>query len=242
MLILISPAMNMKEIPNEKGLEKPIFNKKALELVDKLKKYPPWELETLLGVNESIALKAFEYYQDFSDYEIGEIQALKAFEGLAYKNINCSDFSYEDNIFANNHLRILSSIYGILKPNDGIKPYRMDFICKYGKKNKLYDYWSDLVYKEIFKNNDIVFSLCSKEYESLIKKFINETDRFYTCKFLDMKNGVYKCLATASKIARGRMVRYIVKNKITNLEDVKNFNYGNYKFSRIENNQLIFIR
>ncbi len=238
MKVLLSPAMNMGDRLNKAfELSKPIFEDKASEIVKHLKLYDPFDLEINLDVAPKLAEKAFGYYLNFeegnSNNEGG--QALLVFEGLAYKNINVEDFTKEDFTFANETLRILSAMYGVLKPADIIQQYRLDFMCSFAKRgfaNKnLYKYWGNKVYDELFKDNETVVCICSKEYEKLVRPFLKPNDKYINCEFLINKNGKCKAYATASKMARGQMARYIVKNRIQDVEQLKGFEYDGFKFS-----------
>ncbi len=251
MKVILSPAMNMEQIVDNR-LEKtqPIFSENACELVEKIKKINPFDLENELNISSKLLDKAFEYYLQFDTNNVDVVgtQALVAFQGLAYKNINVEDFTKEDFIFANDTIRILSSLYGVLKPTDLIQQYRLDFMCNFGKKKidgkNLYEYWGELVYNEVFKNGDTVVGICSKEYEKLFKPFLKPWDNYTTCEFLVNKNGKLKAQATASKMARGQMARYIVKNKVENVEDLKVFEFDGFTYSEYNSKKgvMAFVR
>ncbi len=155
MKAILSPAMNMNNCENNK-LKKttPLFNHRANELVEEIKKLSPFDLEGALGISPKLFDNVFDYYCQF-DTETSEergTQALVAFHGLAYKNLNTDDFTKEDFEFASESLRILSAMYGILKPTDLIQQYRLDFMCNFAKKKiedkNLYQYWGSDVYEE----------------------------------------------------------------------------------------------
>ncbi len=247
MKVILSPAMNMENCYNAsipKSLPK--FNNRANNLAKELKKLSPFELESLLGISSKLVDKVFENYCNFECDTIEYLgaQALVAFTGLAYKNLDVDDFTKEDFDFANETLRILSALYGILKPYDLIQQYRLDFMCDFAKKENLYGFWGNDIYNEVFKDNELVIAICSKEYEKLIKPFLKPHNNYYSCEFLIYKNGKYKAFATASKMARGQMARYIVKNKIDDLEKIKEFEYDGFVFS-VEystSNTLAFIK
>lgn len=251
MKVILSPAMNMSKCHSNK-LEPttPVFKKKTLEIVAELKKLSPFDLEVDLNISPKLVEKVFEYYIDFDvdNFDKKGSNALLAFQGLAYKNINSEDFTEEDFIFANDNLRVLSALYGVLKPSDAIQQYRLDFMCDFAKKGiageKLYNYWGDEVYKELFKDNEQVVAICSKEYEKLIKPYLKPTDRYISCDFLTYSKGKYKAFATASKMARGQMARYIIKNRIDNIEDLRGFEYDGFKYSEeySKNNTYAFIK
>ncbi len=251
MKAILSPAMNMEQcVENRLEKTKPLFSENACELVEKIKHINPFDLENELGISSKLLDKTFEYYLlfDTNNIDLVGTQALVAFQGLAYKNINTQDFTKEDFEVANDKLRILSSLYGVLKPTDLIQQYRLDFMCNFGKKKvdgkNLYDYWGDSVYTEVFKDGDVVVGICSKEYEKLIKPYLKPMDKYIACEFLVNKNGKLKAQATASKMARGQMARYIVKNRIESVEDLKAFEFDGFTYSEFNStkNVLAFVR
>ncbi len=238
MKVILSPAMNMEQlIDNRLEKTKPIFSENACELVEEIKKINPFDLEVELGISSKLLDKAFEYYLQFDTSDAQDIgtQALVSFQGLAYKNINTIDFTKEDFVFAQDKIRILSSLYGVLKPTDLIQQYRLDFMCNFGKKKidgkTLYEYWGNAVYEEIFKDGEVVVGICSKEYEKLIKPYLHPWDKYIACEFLIYKKGKLRAQATASKMARGQMARYIVKNRIEDVEKLKDFEYDGFVYS-----------
>ncbi len=242
MKIVLSPAMNMENCKNNLiGKTVPIFSDMANELVDRVREINPIYLETELGISSKLVDGVFKYYCDFDniDFKDRGTQAIIAFRGLAYKNLNPEDFTKEDFEFAMDNLRILSAMYGVLKPTDLIQQYRLDFMCNFGKKENLYEYWGSLVYDELFKDNEVVLGICSKEYEKLIKPFLQPWDKYVACEFLINKNGKLKAQATASKMARGQMARYIIKNKIEDIEDIKSFDYDGFVYSEYHSSSKV---
>lgn len=242
MIAILSPAMNMKQ-NFEHAIEttQPVFSGRAEKLVDVLRAYSPWELESLLCINAQLAMNAFEAYCDFGAAGV-KMPAVLAFHGLAYQNLNPQGFSPGDFEYANDHLRILSSLYGLLRPNDSIHPYRLDFVCRFGKQKKLYDHWGASVCRELFRRGDTVVNLCSGEYEKLIIPHLTATDRLISCRFLVNKAGKLRCQATASKMARGQMARFIIKNRIEDPEQLRAFDWDEYEFCErmSSQNELVF--
>ncbi len=247
MKVVLSPAMNMDNCINN-DLEKtlPIFTDEARELVEMVREINPFDLEFELGISSKLSENVFKYYCSFDNIDFRDkgTQALVAFQGLAYKNIAPSDFTRDDFDFAKDRLRILSAMYGVLKPTDLIQQYRLDFMCDFAKKNDLYGYWGSKVYEELFKDNEIVVGICSKEYEKLIKPFLKSSDKYISCEFLINKNGKLKAQATASKMARGQMARYIIKNRIEDIEMLKAFDFDGFVYSEFNSNSrvLAFVR
>ncbi|MDP7567644.1 MAG: peroxide stress protein YaaA, partial [Flavobacteriales bacterium] len=160
---------------------------------------------------------------------------------------NAKDFNKSDNDFAQNNLRILSGLYGILKPNDLILPYRLEMGTKLKtiKENNLYRFWQDKLHQNIGEelNNEVLINLASNEYSKVLK--LNKLkSEVITPVFKDYKNGKLKVISFFAKKARGEMCNFIIKNKINSIEEIKQFNRNNYNFSEEEStvNNLVFIR
>ncbi len=236
MKLVLSPAMTMNSVINDIEGTKPVFLEKANLIAKRIKELDILELEKMLNVSPKLAEKVFENYLKFNleIYDHKCETALYAFDGLAYKNINCWNFSHDDINFAQDTVRILSALYGIIRPLDNIQKYRLDFLCNFGKtginNENLYKFWSDSVYNELFKSDEYIIGLCSKEYERLITKYLKPHDKYIYCNFLTTKNGVLKTITTDAKAARGQMTRFIIKNRIDNINDLKNFTELGYKF------------
>lgn len=175
--------------------------------------------------------------------------AVTVFTGEVYRGLDAQSFSDKDFLFANNNLRILSGLYGLLKPLDLMYPYRLEMGAKWSitpKTKNLYDYWGLKLNKalsEELKQDEAIINLASTEYFKAIqpKKIKN---RIITPVFKDFKNGEYKVIMMYAKNARGQMARYIIKNKLTNPEDLKAFEGGNYRFDAnlSSENEWIFTR
>ncbi len=243
MIAILSPAMNMAKVNTpDISLTEPVFIQNADELAKSLQTYSPWELESLLDVNPQLALRAYEAYRDFGEGKGSP--ATLSFYGLAYQNLSAQDFSAEDFAFASEHLRILSALYGLLCPTDEIHPYRLDFMCRWAKQQKLYGYWGESVCRELYRQTDTVINLCSGEYEKLIIPHLTRQNRLVSCRFLENKAGKLICRATASKMARGQMARFIILNRIDKPEMLKEFDWGDYEFVEqlSGERQLIFVR
>lgn len=160
--------------------------------------------------------------------------AIFTFDGLVFKNINPRSFNDSEINYIKDNLRIISGFYGVLQPFDGIIKYRLEMQSKLNidSFNNLYDFWGDLIYKEIIDDSHIIINLASKEYSKSIEPYLSNKDTFITISFLDNVKGEYVAKNTYSKMTRGLMVNYLVKNEISNIEDIKNFNLENYSFNK----------
>lgn len=246
MITILSPAknMNIKKF-NNNCFTPPIFKNKTTEILNELKKLEAFQIESLMKVNKDIAFKTFCNFVDFDiDKKIGN--AILCYDGLVFKNINAIDFNASDVSFSENHLRILSALYGILTPLTNISPYRLEMSCKLkilGYSN-LYKFWGNSIYKELFKTKDIVINLASKEYTKVITPFLLDKDKFITISFFKVINGQHRIVATSAKMARGQMAKFIIKNKVNNIENLKEFTFDNYTYNDFLSNKenLIFLQ
>ncbi len=244
MLIILSPAKNMN-IKSFEGFnfEKPVFYEETNKIHSHLNNLELQDIEVIMKVNKDIAFKTI---CNIKDFEIDKMEghALKCYDGLVFKNIGVEDFNSDDIIFANNHLRILSGLYGVLKPLTHIQPYRLEMGCKIQIDNNksLYKFWEDKIYNEIIGLNKPIINLASKEYSKTITPYLKSSDSFINIDFLMLKNGKYKSVATSAKMARGQMARYIIKNKITDIEALKDFYFDIYQYNEYLSNEtnLVF--
>ena len=232
MIAVLSPAKNMgSEAPCPLPLTQPIFWQEALQLNEQLRELSPWQLESLLKINPQLALKAFAQNQQFSaQYQKGA-PAMAAYQGLAYQNLHPQDFTQEDWEFARDHLGILSALYGLLRPTDGIFPYRLEFLCAFKPQGKsLYAYWGNQVYEALFAPGEPVINLASQEYGKLLTPYLTPKDRMVTCHFQVVRRGKRLALATESKMARGQMARFLLRNRLTEPDQLKDFVWQDYRY------------
>ena len=255
MKILISPAKSLNfEKVDLSGLDTsiPSYPKETRQLVNKLKNGSKKKLRELMSISEDLANLNMERYKNFSDeYTTDNSKpALLAFAGDVYVGMEADQFSKEELNYANEKIRILSGLYGILKPLDTIQPYRLEMgtRLKVGRKNNLVQFWkeklTDHLNKELEESgDDTVINLASKEYfNALNPKKINAN--IYYCNFKEEHGGQLKFISFNAKKARGMMCRFIVKNKIENVEHLKGFDIDGYHYEEAlsDENNLMFIR
>lgn len=243
MNIIISPAKKMQVCNNDivnEGM--PCFIEKTTELYNTLKSFSYEELKKLLVCNDEIAELNFNRYKSM-DLSRNLTPAILAYDGIQYKYMAPNVFNNDEFNYVQKHLKILSGFYGILKPFDGVVPYRLEMQAKLkfnGYKN-LYDFWGESLYKELTKESNIILNLASKEYSKAIEKYLTKDDIFITCIFGTLKDSKIKVKATEAKMARGLMVRYLAENNITDIEGVKNFSSLDFSFSEEHSTQNEFV-
>ncbi len=241
MLILISPAKTLdteKQAITEK-FNQPQFQEKANVLIQELRKMSPGKLSKLMKVSPKIADLNWTRFQEWSlpFTPQNSKQALLCFKGDVYNGLEASSLPPEDIDFAQEHLRILSGLYGILRPLDLMQAYRLEMgiPLKSGKRKNLYEFWGNSITNTVNKtlaegNMKYLINLASKEYYKAIDpKKINA--EIITPVFKEFKNGQYKFLSVFGKKARGLMTRFIIQNKLTDPAQIKLFDLEGYYYN-----------
>ena len=234
MLLLISPAKTLDFEPmGLKQKTKPRFLKESQVLVDVLKKKSVDDIKKLMKVSDKIATLNVDRYQNFkTPFNLKNAkQAMFAFRGDVYTGLDADSFNEKEIAFAQDHLRILSGLYGLLKPLDLMQPYRLEMGTKLsnGHGKNLYEFWDDKITKVINKDlkatgSKAIINLASNEYFKSVKSKDLKGD-LYNIAFKEEKNGQFKIVAFFAKKARGMMCHYIIKNKITNPKHLIGFDY-----------------
>lgn len=237
MKIIISPAKSFKK--NE-GIDTYdlLFPEKTKILVDKLKKYTMNEMGNLNRTNDKLTEKAYYDYQEF-DFNNLNNPAIFAYDGLVFKQFNKDDF--DDLEYLNDHVYIISALYGLLKPLTAIADYRLYFD---NSDMNLYKFWGKDLYDELFKNDELVINLASKEYTKTIRPFLGKNDRFISLNFKDDRDGKLRSYTAWMKQARGEMLKTIIQKKIEDPDDIKKLIVNNYKYDPYNSteSEYVFIR
>ena len=254
MISIVSPAksLNFDDSCSVKMYSQCSFLKDSQLLVNDLKKYSPKQISDLMKVSDKIGLLNADRYKNWSlpFNEENSKQAVFAFQGDVYQGLEIDSFSEDDLIYAQDYFRILSGLYGLVKPLDLIQPYRLEMGTSFKNKRgkNLYDFWNtritELLNKELeLSKSQYLLNLASNEYYKVIQpNGLNAT--VITPIFKDFKNGQYKIISFFAKRARGMMASFHLKNKINNPEDLKSFNMAGYTFNddMSIDNQLVFTR
>lgn len=253
MIVILSPAKTLDyetKMP-EVNPSLPVYQKEAEELNRIIQPYTPDELASLMNISPQLAMLNFERNQSFMHPETPQRPAVLAFDGDAYEGMDPYSFSSADFDFAQNHLRILSGLYGVLRPLDEVKPYRLEMGIKLPnpKGKNLYDFWAGELrahFDKLLKEDDgILINLASEEYSKAVNlKELAKKYRIITPVFKDNRGNGLKVISFLAKKGRGMMTRYIMQQKLTNPEDIKKFELGGYAFSDelSSNDQWIFVR
>lgn len=242
MIHILSPAKSLDFETDLKMKESsvPTLLKHSFKLIDVLKKKSSKKLQDLMSISENLGNLNHERYLQWKGAEQlsnNSRQAIFAFTGDVYQGLEAQTLSKSDVEYAQNHLRILSGLYGVLKPLDIIEPYRLEMgtSLKLGNKKSLYEFWGDEITKELneaLKNHEekVIINLASNEYFKSVNKKQLDGD-LISPQFKDAKNGKYKIIAFYAKKARGLMSRYMIENKISRAADLEGFDYGGYRYN-----------
>ncbi len=241
MIIIISPAksVNFKEPAPTESCTTPDFLDQSKQLVKRLKRYKTAEIMDLMSVSERIADLNVARYQAFNpafDLENAK-QALFAFTGDVYRHMRMNTYNENTLDFAQAHLRILSGLYGYLRPLDLIQPYRLEMKTRLenSRGKDLYHFWGDLISKALNKDlakdpHPALINLASREYARVIN-FKSIEAPVITIDFKEVENGKAKVIAIFAKWARGMMTDHIIQNQITEVEALKDFDRAEYRYS-----------
>lgn len=250
MLILISPAKTLDySVPNFKEFTQPDFQQDVKSLIQVMKKKSAKEIGELMHLSDSLAALNEERFKTFQkDFNPDNSkQALLAFKGDVYMRMDVENYTTADFDFAQNHLRILSGLYGLLKPLDLIQPYRLEMGTRLeNKKGKnLYEFWDKKIAKAINATADgqPIVNLASQEYFKAVDQKTLKSP-LVNIHFKEFKDDTYQTIGFFAKQARGMMTNFAIKNQLTNPEDLKLFNEERYEYSEFlsELNDWFFVR
>lgn len=253
MIVVLSPAKSLDYTPIDyKHFSQPRLLEKSEELIGNLRKKSSKKLQQLMGVSEKIADLNVERYVNFSLPFTPENSkpAMYAFNGDVYTGLDAQDFVGDEIDFAQKHIRILSGLYGLLKPLDLMQPYRLEMgtPLKHKRKKNLYEFWNKTITELINKDlensgSDLLINLASKEYFRSVKpEHLN--GHILTIDFKENRSGELKVISFNAKKARGKMAHLIVKEGITDKEKLKDLNVDGYLFDegRSTENNYLFIK
>lgn len=245
MKIIISPAKKMN-IDDDifEYRSKPVFFEQAEEIMNYMKNLSYDECKTIWKCSDKLAQLNYDRVVNM-DLNYRLTPALFSYEGIQYQYMGARVLSRDALEYLQDNLRILSGFYGILKPLDGVVPYRLEMQSKFiNYKNKdLYEYWADKIANSLFEETNLIINLASKEYSKCVEKYLENSPgtKFITCVFGEIKGDKVIEKGTLAKMARGEMVRYLAQNKICDLEGLKRFDKLEYKYSQEKSNEKTYV-
>ena len=254
MIIVLSPAKTLDyEFETDGNHSVPSFLSQSSKLIGQLKKKEPKDIASLMGLSDKLATLNYDRYQSWTASKKASNDSkpsLLVFKGDVYQGLQAEDLTKKEMNFAQKHVRILSGLYGILRPLDLMKPYRLEMGTKLetSQGKNLYEFWGDKIQKNVLdelknQKSDLLINLASKEYFTVLGK-VPEDVNVISPAFKDYKNGKYKIISFYAKKARGLMARWIIQNKVTDFENLKDFDVEGYKFSKAESTSTtpVFLR
>ena len=251
MLIVVSPAKTLdyqSPLATERYTQ-PTLTEHSEALIDLCRKLTPTDISSLMKVSDKIAgLNAARFAEWSPEFTTDNARpAVLAFKGDVYTGLEAETFSEEDFDWAQNHLRMLSGLYGLLRPLDLMQPYRLEMGTKLAnpRGTNLYQFWGDIITDALnqalaAQGDKVLVNLASNEYFKSVKP--KQLDgQIITPVFKDHKNGQYKVISFFAKKARGMMARYIIDNRIESVEALKGFDSAGYWFCERESNDKEFV-
>lgn len=254
MLIVISPAKTLDYAtpPTTKKFTIPDYLDDSQELINRVRNYSTLDISEIMSVSTKIAELNFERFKDWHTPFTPENakQAVLAFKGDVYTGLDAETLKVTDFTFAQKHLRILSGLYGLLRPLDLMQPYRLEMGRKIAtdRGKNLYEFWGNTITEGLNKQlkktkSEYLINLASNEYFKAVKpKLLNA--EIITPVFKDYKNGDYKMMGVYAKKARGMLSRYIIQNQLKDIESIKDFSEDGYRFNKklTDGNTWVFTR
>ncbi len=243
MRIIISPAKKMKRDTDTfacGGL--PRFLPQTEQLLARLKEMSREELKTLWRCNDQITGLNLSRLETM-DLRRGLTPAILAYEGIQYQYMAPGVFTDRELAYVEEHLRILSGFYGVLRPFDGVTPYRLEMQARLstGGAKDLYAFWGDGIARSLWEETDCIVDLASKEYSRCVSRFLPEGARLVTCIFGERKDGKVVEKGTLCKMARGEMVRYLAQREAGRPEELREFCGLGYHFSPKESDERTYV-
>ena len=243
MKILLSPAKKMNVNTDDLApLGLPVFMEQTEEILRFLQDLSYAAAKKLWVCNDRIAEQNYDRLKSMDLYH-PLTPAILSYEGIAYQYMAPVVFESGEFAYVQEHLRILSAFYGVVKPMDGVTPYRLEMQAKAkvaGTKD-LYEYWGDKLYREVLDDSHIIINLASKEYSRCIEKYLLPEDIYITCVFGEISGGKIVQKGVYAKMARGEMVRFMAEKQIKDPDEVKKFDRLGYKFRADLSDERTFV-
>jgi cytoplasmic iron level regulating protein YaaA (DUF328/UPF0246 family) len=254
MLTVISPAktLDFDTPPSTRKATQPRFLERSAQLVEDARALSPADIRELMGVSEKIAELNHRRFMDWrAPFSLANAkQALLAFRGDVYTGLDADSLELAQLGFAQQHLRILSGLYGLLRPLDLMQPYRLEMGLKFANRGgrNLYEFWGTSITAELNRElkksgSKVLVNLASNEYFHAIQPRALDAE-IITPVFRDLKGGKYKIISFFAKKARGQMARFIIDGELNDPEGLKKFRTDGYRYNRSESTarELVFTR
>ncbi|RRK09681.1 peroxide stress protein YaaA [Lactiplantibacillus garii] len=245
MKIIIAPAKKMIVDQDSFPVEtQPQYLDQTRELLQALRQLNYNQAKTLWHCSDKLAQSNYQWLQKL-DLDHRQTPALLSYSGIQYRYMAPDIFTQSALDYVRSNLRILSGFYGILRPFDGVVPYRLEMQARLavGSTNNLYDFWGNQLYQALTPTPEPIINLASLEYAKIIRPYLAPDQPMVDIVFASLVNGQLKTKATLAKMARGAMVRFLAEHQITNVAGIREFDDPDYQFdsTRSTPSQLVFI-
>ena len=245
MKIILSPAKKMNINVEEATTGLPVFMERTEDITTWMQALSYEEAKKLWACNDKIAEQNYDRFAQMDLYH-NLTPAILSYEGIAYQYMAPSVFADGEFDYVQENLRILSACYGVVKPLDGVTPYRLEMQAKakiHGAKD-LYEYWGDALYKEVLDDSRIIINLASKEYSKCIEKYLQPEDTYITCVFGEISGEKVVQKGVYAKMARGEMVRFMAEQNVQSPDEMKQFDRLGYHFDeeRSSEKEYVFLK
>lgn len=225
MKIILSPSKTQSDIEVYKDLEHPKYYTFSKQIIKEIKNYKKDDLSKIMHITDKLLEETFSLYKRYKVNKNELIPAIRLYKGVVYDCFNLNDFSENEINYLNEHVRIISALYGVLKPYDGIQPYRLDFTMKLNNIN-LNRFWGNKILT-YFKKEDFILDCASQEFSHFLKPLKEKVHRI---EFIDNVDGQDKIISYNAKKMRGLMAYYCIKNQVNSVEQIRNFYEEDYKY------------
>ncbi len=251
MIALISPAKTMRadiETCVKNMLTEPRFMEQTKHIASLMLRYSTHELEDIFGISTQLANELYTRFNSFFDESGKQVAAIDSYDGVVYKHIKKDiEFSESERVYLQNHVRISSLFYGLLRPHDTIKPYRMEGGVRLaGSDERVDKYWrnyqTQTLINDVNEMGGTLLYLASKEEQNAFHwKDVKKAVKLIDFQFLQFKNDKLKQVVIYTKMARGEMIRYMIDNNITDPENLKTFEWNGYRYSELHSTDDVWV-
>ena len=254
MLTIISPAkkLDYSQLSEGRAHTQPLLLEHSEQLLKDLRLLSPKDICSLMGLSDKLGALNYERFQEWqTPFSTDNAkQAILAFKGDVYQGLDADNMNADELNWAQDNLRILSGLYGLLRPLDLMQPYRLEMGTKFANQRgaNLYQFWGDIITNQLNKllsasPKSVLINLASNEYFKSVQAN-NLNAEIITPVFMDQKGDKYKIISFFAKRARGLMSAFIIKNKITDAQQLKTFNVDGYSFNSAmsDGNKWVFCR
>ena len=239
MKIIVSPSKTQTNIIQLEGLDHPKYHSESRQIIKELKQYRKEELASIMKIKGQLLDQTYHDIKNLKLNQTSLTPAIRLYTGVVYDTLKLDDYTVEEKLYLNQNVRIISALYGVLSPMDGVQAYRLDFTMKL-KNINLHQFWKDKIIK-VFKQDEFILDCASQEFSHFLKPY---KEKVHRVEFIDIVDGQEKIISYNAKKLRGLMVDYCIRNNVKTIDRIKDFSSEGYHFDELRSNQnqSIFVR